>query len=194
MTYTVNNDLHSKQWLTQLCLLISSSSRCKVKINPFFATSLSILLLHLSSLCTLGKHHCSHQLVLPDHPPEVNDSVGQGTLGCYVSIGVAVALEVLIRVVTTGTWVVPKREFDSYIDVRGVHIVWSLYPLNFLQLHSREVICNRGQIPVLYWWNFSILLRGLNQFHCHLHDHCIVEKLAGIKFGGKLHLEAIDIF
>ena len=102
--------------MTYTTLLISSSSCCKVKIKPSFAASLSIFLLHLSSLCTLGKHHRSHQSVLPDHPPEVNDSVGQGTLGCYVGIGVAVALEILIRVVTTGTWVALKLILTSMYE------------------------------------------------------------------------------
>ena len=56
--------------------------------------------------------------MLPDHPPEVTDSVGQGTLGCYVGIYVIITLEDLIRVVTTGTSVAPKlEEFDSYINV-----------------------------------------------------------------------------
>ena len=47
---------------------------------------------YLSSLCALSEHDYSHQLVLPDHPPEVTDGIGHGTLGCNVGIWVVVAL------------------------------------------------------------------------------------------------------
>lgn len=48
--------------------------------------------LYLPSFCTLGEHHYGDQPVLPDHAPEVWESIGHGTLGCNVGTWMVVAL------------------------------------------------------------------------------------------------------
>ena len=90
---------------------------------------------HSSFLLALGQHDNDGHIVLPDHPPEVSQSVLQWTLSGYEGIAVMVALGEERNIAVGSLWL-----RSTHIDEAGIDVVGAFLGSLILENHSSVLI------------------------------------------------------
>ena len=84
---------------------------------------------YLLLLFNLAQHDNTLHLLFPHHPPEVIDSVWEGTLSCYVGSLLPVTLQVIQKMNTLGV------DSEEVQRICGGHIHWHIH-FSMIKLHK----------------------------------------------------------